>query len=200
MAVNPDPDKSARGELALIDRLRALCKPPTLAKIPFGDDMAGVDPSGLLATTDMLMDGVDFETQNQPLEAIGYKCLAVNLSDCAAMAAIPISALVSVALPHSWTLFQAERLYAGLQECAEQYQCPIVGGDTNSWDQPLVVCITVTGRPHSVHGPIKRDGARAGDSIYVSGQLGGSIRGRHLRPVPQIKLAQRLVAEHAPSP
>jgi thiamine-monophosphate kinase len=117
MAVNPDPDKSARGELALIDRLRALCKPPTLAKIPFGDDMAGVDPSGLLATTDMLMDGVDFETQNQPLEAIGYKCLAVNLSDCAAMAAIPISALVSVALPHSWTLFQgraALRRFAGM--------------------------------------------------------------------------------------
>lgn len=198
MAANSDPDKTARGELALIGRLRTICKPPTLARVAFGDDMAGVDPSGLLATTDMLMDGVDFESHKQSLEAIGFKCLAVNLSDCAAMAAVPLSALVSVALPQSWTLSQAEQLYTGLQECAEQHQCPIVGGDTNSWDQPLVVSVTVTARPHE-RGPVMRNGARVDNSIYVSGPLGGSIRGRHLHPLPQLKLAQRLAAVHAPS-
>lgn len=194
--MNPSPDNQ-RGERYLIERLRKICQPPAIAKVPFGDDMAGISPNGDLATTDMLMDGVDFDTSSQPLEQIGYKCMAVNLSDCAAMAVKPSAALVAVALPENWSTQQVETLFSGVQRCAAEFHCPVVGGDTNSWQQPLVISITVTGSP--ISAPIRRDQAKAGDTIYVSGPLGGSILGRHLKPVPRLHLASKLAQGYHPS-
>jgi thiamine-monophosphate kinase len=195
----PSPEEHAqRGERALIARLADLLETPTLAGVPFGDDMAGIDPSGLLATTDMLMDGVDFAVLEHDLGDIGYKSLAVNLSDCAAMGAVPQTALVAVALPDAFDMNAAERLMAGIHRCGREFGCTVVGGDTNSWPQPLVVSITVFARPLGPR-PICRAGARVGDRVYLSGAVGGSILGRHLRPRPRLDLLEKLLAPPSPS-
>src|SRR4051794_10831866 len=102
-----------------------------------GDDAAILRTSvgtNLVATTDMLMDGVDFELGRHEAKRIGRKALAVNLSDLAAMAASPVAALVSVALPQQGGEALAKRLYEGMLPLAAEFDCPIAGGDTNSWD------------------------------------------------------------------
>src|SRR5262245_33368905 len=118
----------------------------------------------LVATTDMLMDGVDFELSRHEPERIGRKSLAVNLSDLAAMAAAPVGALVSVALPRQGGEALAKRLYEGMLPLAAEFDCPITGGDTNSWDGPLVISVTALG----VVPPKRRwlrSGARPGDAV-----------------------------------
>ncbi len=103
--------------------------------IGIGDDAAELLSAGrVLVTTDMLMDGVDFIVGETPLPLIGRKCLAVNLSDIAAMAGRPTGAVVSLALPRAAGRQLADGLYDGLLELAGEFTCPIIGGDTNSWD------------------------------------------------------------------
>src|SRR4051812_34975556 len=107
-----------------------------------GDDAAILrtsDNANFVATTDMLMDGVDFELSRHEAERIGRKALAANLSDLAAMAAAPLAALVSLALPRHGGEALAKRLYEGMLPLATEFDCPIVGGDTNSWDGSLVI-------------------------------------------------------------
>ena len=110
---------------------------------------------------------------------MGRKALAANLSDLAAMAARPLAGVVALALPRQGGMDLAVALYEGMLPLAEQYDLAIAGGDTNSWDGPLAISITllgaVTGR-----GPLRRGGARPGDRILVTGSFGGSILGRHL--------------------
>jgi len=162
--------------------------------IGIGDDMAWVagDGGGLLLTADMLMDGVHFDTAVHGLEEIGRKSLAVSLSDCAAMAVRPCYAVVSVALPESWSMAQAQGLFLGMEPLAGAFGCSIVGGDTNSWSAPLVVNVTVAARPYEDVAPVRRDGARPGDELWVMGRLGGSLRGRHLAFEPRVVEAHRL--------
>ncbi len=161
--------------------------------IGIGDDAALLTTSGnVLVTTDMLMDGVDFIVGETPAELIGRKCLAVNLSDIAAMAGRPTGAVISLALPKSHGRELADGLYRGLFELAEEFDCPIIGGDTNSWDGPLVVSLTVLGEPTGA-GPVTRAGARAGDHIFVTGPLGGSLPSlRHCTFTPRVAEAQTL--------
>src|SRR5688572_23043231 len=161
--------------------------------IGIGDDTALLKTSGnVLVTTDMLMDGVDFIVGQTPPELIGRKCLAVNLSDIAAMAGRPAGAVVSLALPKKGGRQLAEQMYAGLLPLAKEFSCPVIGGDTNSWDGPLVVSITVLGEPTS-RGPVTRTGAKPGDWLFVTGQLGGSLASqRHCTFTPRIAEAQRL--------
>lgn len=177
--------------------------------VGIGDDMAMVrtgsglyveaTPSGsgagreILVTSDMLMDGVDFDTRTHQPEQIGRKALAVSLSDCAAMAVCPRWAVVSVALPDSWTMDQAKRLYDGMQALADEFELHIIGGDTNSWGQPLVVDVTVMAEPWPDCQPVKRSGMRPGDSLWVSGLLGGSLAGRHMTFEPRVREAHALV-------
>lgn len=168
---------------------------PQGSPVPFGDDMALAAPLDYLATTDMLMDGVDFESEHHAWRDIGYKALAVNLSDCAAMAAAPISALVAVALDDRLAQPQIDELMTGILACGQEYGCPIVGGDTNSWSKPTVISITVFGKPPTRRGPVGRHTAEVGDKLYVTGQLGGSILGRHLRPKPRLALAIQLAVK-----
>ncbi len=111
-----------------------------------GDDMAmvrGGADGRLLLASDMLLDGVHFDSSVHTPEQIGRKALAVNLSDCAAMAVRPVCAVVSVALPSSWTMSQAQGLYRGMEQLAREYDCAIVGGDTNSWPRPLVIDVAI---------------------------------------------------------
>ena len=157
-----------------------------------GDDCAVLAPSNrpTLITTDMLMEGVDFFLAEAGPRAVGRKSMAVNLSDIAAMAGTPTAAVVSVCLPKSGC--DARELFLGLKELADEFDVPIVGGDTNAWNGGLVVSITVLGEPNPRIGPVLRSGAKPGDWLFVTGPLGGSLRGRHLNPHPRIREAREL--------
>ncbi|MBI4581165.1 MAG: thiamine-monophosphate kinase [Planctomycetes bacterium] len=163
--------------------------------IGIGDDMAAVhvDDNLVAITADMLMDGVHFDTRRHAYDLIGRKALACSLSDCAGMACQPRAAVVSVALPDGLSMDDVKRLYEGLAAIADEFGCAIAGGDTNSWNGPLVIDVAVIAEPMSVRGPIRRSGAVAGDTVYISGPLGGSFAGHHLTFTPRIDLAARLI-------
>ena len=181
------------GEFDLIAWIREQSLASPMVPIGIGDDAALVrtSPAGMLVTTDMLMDGVDFDLRETPPELAGRKSLAVNLSDIAAMAGSPLAAFISLALPRQQGRHLAEGLYRGICPLAEEFHVAIAGGDTNSWDGPLVINITVLGQP-SAQGPVLRSGAKPGDLLLVTGALGGSIRGRHLSFLPRVREAQWL--------
>lgn len=182
-------------EFALIDwiRQRARVRPPV--SVGIGDDAAVLQTTAgrdLVVTTDMLMEGVDFLCPDTSPRLIGRKALAVNLSDLAAMAARPVAVFVSTALPRDRGVPFAQELHAGLLELADEYETTLAGGDTNTWDGPLVICVTACGEPLG-RRPILRSGAQAGDWILVTGALGGSLAGRHLTFTPRLREAARLV-------
>lgn len=160
-----------------------------------GDDMAILRRPGaeVLVTTDMLLDGVHFDRARQDLEAIGRKAVACSLSDCAAMAVEPLAATVSVALPRGWRLEDTQRLYTGMRSVADAFDCPIVGGDTTAWDQRLAIDVTMLGMARSGRRPVRREGARFGDVLLVTGLLGGGLLGGHLSFTPRVREARRLV-------
>jgi len=177
-------------EFAFIDWIRS--RVPTDPDVPIGigDDAAMLrfGKTECLVTVDMLMDGVDFWLHETDAAAIGHKALAVSLSDIAAMAAKPLAAVIAVALPKAGGRQLAERIYTGIAALAAEFQVAIVGGDTNSWDGPLVISSTVLGTPTG-KGPVRRRGAKPGDWIFVTGQLGGSILGKHLKFKPRVREA-----------
>jgi thiamine-monophosphate kinase len=164
-----------------------------------GDDAAVLawPPGGdLVVATDTITDEVDFILAETSPADVGHKALAVNLSDLAAMAAEPVAALLSLVLPrdgfqpHS-ALELATAIYEGMSQLAAQFGVPIVGGDTNCWQGPLVVAVTALGRT-TERGPLTRSGAQVGDEVLVTGSLGGSILGRHLRVEPRVREALAL--------
>jgi len=187
------------GEFGLIDWIRdrqaGAVGPRTILGI--GDDCAVVrfaDRADALATVDMLMDGRHFDLANDGAEAVGYKAMGVNVSDIAAMAGTPRFAVVAAALPRDVAVDVAKGLHEGLKRMADRFGIDLIGGDTNAWDGPLVVSVTLLGEP-SPAGPIRRSGARVGDAIFVTGPLGGSFHhGRHLRPDPRVDEALALAA------
>ncbi len=159
-----------------------------------GDDAALVDWSGgagLIATTDMLLEGSCFRLEEAGPRRVGRKAMAVNLSDIAAMAARPVAALVSVGLPRRGGRALAEELYQGMREVADAFDTPIVGGDTNSWDGPLVINVTLLGEA-TERGVVRRNGARPGDWLMATGSFGGSILGKHLDFTPRVREALQL--------
>jgi thiamine-monophosphate kinase len=191
---------SETGEFELIGWVRERSKTGVGVLLGIGDDCAILRPSpgaDLLVTTDMLMDGRHFRLDEAGggagAEAVGYKAMAVNLSDIAAMAGWPVSAVVAVALPKKNAVAIAHGLHAGLIRAAAPFGVGLVGGDTNAWDGPLVVNVTLIGQTVG-RGPVRRSGARVGDLIFVTGPLGGSLRGRHLTPNPRITEAIALNA------
>jgi thiamine-monophosphate kinase len=154
-----------------------------------GDDAAVLRAGGdVVVTTDLLMDGVDFILRDIDPRRAGRKALAVNLSDLAAMAARPLAAFVSLALPIDEGSAIAEALYDGMLPLAEEFGCAIAGGDTNSWRGPLVISVTAVGETTS-RGPLLRSGAKAGDAIVVTGGFGFSIQGRHFDFTPRVREA-----------
>jgi thiamine-monophosphate kinase len=114
-----------------------------------------------------------------------------NLSDCAAMACLPAAATATVALPRGAGIDYARELYLGLREAGEVFGCPIVGGDTASWEGKLALSVSILGRADGIT-PITRNGAKTNDGIYVTGALGGSILGRHMSFVPRVNEARML--------
>jgi thiamine-monophosphate kinase len=192
--------RSGRGERHLVRRLQAaLGAARAGSSVPFGDDLAAILPEArsLLWSVDTLMDGTDFRSEAHDWRVIGRKAMAVNLSDCAAMAAVPVAALASVVLADSLTMEDALALQEGMQACGAAYDCPVVGGDTNSWGHPTVISVCIAARMPADRQPVRRDGARPGDTLWVTGRLGGSILGRHLTFEPRIEeaiqIARRLL-------
>jgi thiamine-monophosphate kinase len=176
------------GEFAFIDWLRKRTPHDTRVVIGPGDDAAAVQFAHgdlCLVTTDMLMDGTCFHLSEAGPRRVGRKAMAVNLSDIAAMAGRPLAAVVSVALPRQGGRAIAEELYLGLREMADTFNTAIIGGDTNSWDGPLVIAVTLLGAATS-RGPVRRTGAKVGDRLLVTGPLGGSILGKHLTFRPRV--------------
>jgi thiamine-monophosphate kinase len=147
---------------------------------------------------DQVLDGVHFDSAVHSPRQIGRKAMNRNLSDCAAMACLPAAAVATVALPQGCGMDYARELYLGLEEAAAGFDCPIVGGDTGSWQGKLAVTVTILGRGGGVE-PITRRGAKAGDFIFVTGPLGGSILGRHMTFEPRVRLARELAQQSPPS-
>ncbi len=184
-------------EFELIAEWANLACPNDSVLLGIGDDAAllrgcrtcGDQPgSRLLAATDLIAEGTHFEIPPATPEQAGRKALAVNLSDIAAMAGRPTSALVSLLLPRTRGAEFARRAMQGLEELAGEFEVALVGGDTNIWDGPFVINVTVIGHPTG-DGAILRSGARAGDHLFVTGQLGGSRSGRHLTFLPRVNEA-----------
>lgn len=149
-----------------------------------------------VVVTDMLLDQVHFDLRTTSPRLVGRKAMAVNLSDLAAMASWPTAAFVSLAMP-TGGFFDAhsflDDLYAGIRECCERWQFCIAGGDTNAWNGPFAINVCLTGRPMHDQIPL-RSGAKAGDRIFVTGPLGGSLTsGRHLTFEPRFDVADWLV-------
>ncbi len=184
-------------ESELIAHLRTRIGPHPGVPVGIGDDAAVLDVSGTsrcVVTVDMLTDHVDFELSAVDPRRVGRKALAVNLSDLAAMAARPLAGVVALALPRTGGMEIATALYDGLLPLAERYGLAVAGGDTNSWDGPLAISVTLVGIV-TEQGPLLRNGAKPGDRIVVTGAFGGSILGRHLDFEPRVAeallLAQR---------
>ena len=189
------PDKSP--EFQFIDRIRQQAGEFPGVRLGIGDDAAAVTfESGRPAviTADMLLEGVHFRCPPATAGQVGRKSINVNLSDLAAMAATPRYAVVTVCLPRGESPDRnsfADELMAGMLEAAAEFHVAIVGGDTTSWDGPLVVSVTAIGEAHE-KGLVTRSGARPGDWICVTGELGGSLAGRHLEFTPRVREAQFL--------
>lgn len=182
------------GEFAYINWIRAQLPADEAVTIGPGDDMAEVRlPTGgrVLVGTDAILDGTHFDSRRDALADIGWKALAVNLSDVAAMAAQPICGVGTLALPRSMPMSAAQELFAGLKRCADAYGCHWVGGDITAWDSPLAITVTVLAWAEK---PVRRNGAKVGHLVAATGTLGGSLLGRHLTFPPRITEARRLAA------
>jgi len=166
------------GEFRLIERLLAkLATAGEGVMVGPGDDTAvvRVGDTTALATTDMLLEGVHFEIGLSTPADVGWKALAVNLSDVAAMGGVPRFALVSLGAPAATPAETLEQLYGGLDECARESGVAVVGGDTVGADC-LIVSVAVIGEP-GVSGIVTRGGARPGDVVCVTGAVGGAAAG-----------------------
>src|SRR6516165_5273979 len=152
----------ARSVFAYIDWLRRQTPADPRVLIGPGDDTAAMALTPgvpCLVTTDMLLEGSCFVLAEAGPRRVGRKAMAVNLSDIAAMAGRPVAAVVSVGLPRQGGRALAEELYLGIREMADQFATALVGGDTNSWDGPLVINVTLLGEA-TPRGPVMRSGAR----------------------------------------
>src|SRR4029079_8844902 len=186
-------------ELEFIRWLREHVPADPRAKLGLRDDAALLSVVGnpnIVVTTDLLTDGVDFRIGVDDLNRIGRQALGANLSDLAAMAATPLAALISIALPTKGAagitpLEMAIGLYEGILPLAREYDIAIAGGDTNTFDGPLVISVTAMGQT-SPRGRLTRSGGRPGDWLLVTGSLGGSILGYMFDFTPRIREATLL--------
>src|SRR5438876_5500182 len=164
------PEASLSGEFAFLERLRQALPEPPAGQVGVGDDAAVLD-GGLLFATDVLTEGVHFDLRWATTADVGWKALAVNLSDIAAMGGVPRAAVCGVVLG-AGRKGEADDLAAGLMAAAAELGCPLVGGDTTV-GTTLTVSVAVVGdSPEG--GAVLRSGAQPGDSVFVTGPLGGS--------------------------
>jgi len=189
------------GEDALIHRITQGFNLPADAAamadvvVGIGDDCAVVKPPGRgwheLLKTDCIVQDIHF-LPDTAADQVGWKAMARVVSDMAAMGGLPRHALVTIMLPKTCAVSYVERLYAGMQKCAQQFGILLVGGETTSGPR-VMISIAMTGRVESKR-VLHRSGAKPGDAIYITGRLGGSLRGHHLNFVPRLHEARWLAA------
>ncbi|HOU35741.1 MAG TPA: thiamine-phosphate kinase [Candidatus Omnitrophota bacterium] len=187
------------GEFGLIERIRKSVPVDRSVIKGIGDDCAVLPyskKSYLLYTCDMLVEGVDFRPQDDPL-LVGRKALAVSLSDIASCAGIPRWCLVSIGLPRGTRTGTVDALYRGLSKLARQYSVSVVGGDISAAPK-LIIDVSVIGEVEKKK-LVLRSGARPGDIIFTTGEFGGSIKSRHLRFEPRLHEAAFLASRFRPS-
>jgi len=171
------------GEFGLIDRIATgFSNEQKGTLMGIGDDAAVIAiPAGevLLASCDMLAEGVHFDLAYTPLHLLGYKSVAVNLSDIAAMNGIPRQILISIGISNRFSVEAVDALYEGIRQACKDYQVDLAGGDTTSSRAGLVLSVTAIGsqKPEKV---VSRAGAKVGDLVCVSGDLGAAYMGLQL--------------------
>jgi len=195
-------DRPLAGETALIEALaRKFGPPPPGVVLGIGDDCAALSLSGsdsLLWTMDTLVEGVHFDLSYTTLTQLGWKALTVNLSDIAAMGGEPGPALLSLGWPPERDPALALELADGLVQAAREYGTSIIGGDTVASPGGLTITLTLTGRVRTSR-MLRRTGAKVGDLIFVTGDLGEAAAGLEVlrnRPTLDPELEAALVAAH----
>jgi thiamine-monophosphate kinase len=184
------------GEFGLIRELRGIVgSSGNSVVLGIGDDCAvlrGDNPRNyLLYTCDPVVEGVHYQLSDPPRK-VGWKAMARNLSDIAAMGGVPRWAVVSIGLRRGTDARWVKQLYAGLQSSAKTFGCQIVGGDTTHVRHEQFVVVALVGEVERSRITL-RSRAKVGDSILVTGTLGGSSRGKHLSFTPRIHEARWLV-------
>src|SRR5256885_3944031 len=176
------------GEDRLLEQLVAELSSHRAVVLGAGDDCGLVESGkrGVLDVlkTDCLVEGIHFAKNARPHLA-GWKAIARPLSDFAAMSAVPRFALVTLIVPSQRELVWVQRLYRGIEKAARAFAVSVVGGETSNIKGPAVISVSVIGNVEKTRW-IGRSGGKPGDELFVTGRLGGSLRGRHLDFVPRI--------------
>jgi len=173
---------SSLGEFGLIKHLTQFVKIKNESTIKgIGDDAAVIDNIGkqIVVTTDMLVEGVHFDLAYVPIKHLGYKSVSVNVSDIYAMNAIPKQITVSFAVSNRFSVEALEELYAGIMTACHKYKVDLIGGDTTTAKSGLVISITAIGEANADE-LVYRDGAKEGDLLCVTGDLGAAYVGLQL--------------------
>ncbi|GAB4498820.1 MAG: thiamine-phosphate kinase [Saprospiraceae bacterium] len=175
-------DVNTLGEFGLIEHLTRdfpLRQPSTIKGV--GDDAAVIDNGGLctVVSTDMLVEGIHFDLAYVPLKHLGYKSVVVNLSDIYAMNAFPRQITVSIAISNRFSVEALDELYAGIRAACDAYGVDLVGGDTSSSPKGLTISITAIGQCEK-DKLVYRSGAKVGDLICITGDLGAAYLGLQL--------------------
>ena len=187
------------GEFGLIDRFKKLIKTDASVIKGSGDDCAVIKfdrEHYLLWTCDMIVEDVYFTFRTDPY-LIGRKAVAVSLSDIAACAGEPRYLLAALAMPKQTSLGFAEKIVQGMRETANKYRVNIVGGDLSRAGK-IALDVSMLGIVKKKH-LVLRSGAKPGDVIFVTGTLGGSIKGKHLKFTPRLKESRFLAENFKPS-
>jgi thiamine-monophosphate kinase len=167
------------GEFGLINRIASRFESRNDSTVKsIGDDAAVIDAGKdfLLVSTDMLLEGVHFDLSYMPLKHLGYKAVAVNVSDIAAMNGKPEQITIGLALSNRFSLEAVDELYEGIRAACESYKVDLVGGDTSASASGLIISITVLGRVEK-EKVVYRSGAKNNDIICVTGDLGSAYMG-----------------------
>ncbi|HMC26447.1 MAG TPA: thiamine-phosphate kinase, partial [Verrucomicrobiae bacterium] len=161
-----------------------------------GDDCAvldlGIPDRYLLFKTDAVVEGIHFEPTTDP-EKVGHKALGRCLSDVAAMGGEPTAALITLALPRDFDVAWVQKLYQGIQRLGSRYDVAIAGGETTTNPNGRLISVSLIGTVPKVRC-VSRTGAKRGDAIFVTGELGGSLGGKHLEFEPRINEGKWLAA------
>ena len=205
-------------ERRVIEIIRQAATQGTGVRVGIGDDCAVLEPSAgrlVLATTDLLVEDVHFRRRYATAADVGWKSLAVNLSDIASMGGRPRWALVALACPEGVTVEEAEAFFTGLLELARAHDVAVVGGDTSASPRGWIVNVTLLGE--AAPASVLRSTAKSGDVIAVTGTLGRAaagfavlergttpagvaptaldqVKAAHLRPRPRVREGQWLAA------
>ena len=198
----------ALGEFGFIERLQANLSSSDDVVLSIGDDAAILHAlAAPIITCDALVEEVHFRRDWTSAPDLGWKALCVNLSDIAAMGARPVAAVIALSLPFDLDVEWLDDFYLGLNHAATTFACPIIGGDTTRAPHELSIVITAIGEMPNGCAPLRRDGAKIGDLLLLSGATGEAAAGlwallhpekslptpvkseilaRHFRPTPRL--------------